>query len=163
MNIVKMGTAALLALCVVHAGERSAQVYEHAVGAKVKPSDSGAAAAVNSEVFQNVVLAAGKGVALDSTLDYSSATTVAVSVQCNSCTSAATSLASAGLTLQARWLVPNAEFYASTESKPATSFPYWDAGGVLFNVYGSQFELILQNTGTQTVSIAQITIFRRGQ
>jgi hypothetical protein len=49
------------------------------------------------------------------------------------------------------------------ENKAATTFPYWDAGAALFNTYGSQFRLILQNTGTQTVAIQQVTLFRRSQ
>ena len=100
---------------------------------------------------------------LDSTMDYSAVGSVAVTVQCTICTTAATSLATGGLVLQAWWLVPPADSYVVTENKAATAFSYWDAGGAIFNVYGPQFRLILQNKGKQTIGIQQITIFRRSQ
>ena len=114
-------------------------------------------------MFRNVVIAAGTTVSLDSTLDYSSVSTVAVAVQCITCTSAATALGASSLTLQARWLVSGADFYVATGNKSATTFPYWDAGGAVFNVYGSHFRLSLQNKGSQTISIQQVTLFRPSQ
>ena len=96
-------------------------------------------------------------------MDYSSAITVAVTVECTICTSATTSLGTTGLTLQVGWLVPDANSYVATENKAATAFPYWDSGGAIFNGYGSQFRLNLQNKGSQTISLQQTTIFRRSQ
>jgi hypothetical protein len=183
MNIIKIATAALLALCSLHlsaaqdregpgdsapsfspvATERSAEAYAVALPPRPAATAAAAAATGNSEVFQNIVIAAGRNATINSTLDYSSANTVAVTVLCAICTTAATSLGTSGLVLQASWLVPNASSYAVAENKAATTFPYWDAGAALFNTYGSQFRLILQNTGTQTVAIQQVTLFRRSQ
>jgi hypothetical protein len=117
----------------------------------------------NSEVFENVTIAAGQTYSMDSTLDYTSAATVAVTLECVACTTAATSLGTSGLALQARWAVPSAEYFVTAESKAATAFSYWDAGSVLFNVYGSEFRLILQNKGSASLTIDQITFFQHSQ
>src|ERR1039457_2692428 len=143
MNITKIGTATLLTSCFVClsfaedrpgprstterpsiATEKSGGTYDLAVTATAKPSRSAAAAAAAtgvSEVFQNVVVASGNSVSLDSTMDYSAVNTVAVTVQCNVCTSAATSLGTSGLVLQARWIVPNDDLYVAAEIKAATT------------------------------------------
>jgi len=182
MKITKIGTASLFTSCFIclslaedraeprsakepHsiAAGRSAETYDLAVSATTKASRSGVAATGTSEVFQNIVIAPGKNVSQDSTLDYSSASTVAVAVQCSVCSTASASLGTSGLVLQARWTVPNAGSYVATENMAATGFPYWDAGGAVFNVYGSTFRLILQNQGSQTIAIQQITVFRRSQ
>ena len=139
--------------------QKSAEAYDLALAPK--SSASIVSASGNSEVFQSVSIAPGKTVSIDSTMDYSSANTVAVTVQCIVCTSTATSLGTSGLVLQARWTVPNAQLYVATENKAATAFPYWDAGGAVFNVYGAQFRLTLQNQGSQTIALQQITLFRR--
>jgi hypothetical protein len=117
----------------------------------------------NSEAYGSINIDAGKSVYIDSSLDYSSASTVAVTVQCTGCTTAATSLGTSGLVLHASWLVPNAEWYGATENKAATGFLYWDVGSAIFNVYGSQFRLVLQNGGSSTIAIKQITLFSRSQ
>lgn len=116
-----------------------------------------------SEVFRNIVIPPGKDFSIDSTLDYSSANSVAVTVQCTTCNSSSSSLSGLGLTLQARWLVDGADYYVATENKTATAFPYWDAGGAIFNVYGSQFRLNLQNRGEQIITLQQVTVFVRPQ
>jgi hypothetical protein len=141
--------------------EKSAQTADLVTAPALSRKD-----AVNtgtSEVFQNLVIAAGKSMALDSSLDYSSAATVAISVLCIICTSGATSLGNSGLVLQAAWTVPDAGSYVTTENKTATAFPYTDAGGAVFNIYGPQFRLVLQNKGAQTIALQQVTIFRRSQ
>jgi hypothetical protein len=169
MHIFKIATAALLALCSLRlsvaqdrvATERSAEAY--AVAAPARPAATAATATGNSEVFQNIVIAAGKSVSISSTLDYSAASSVAVTLQCITCTTLATSLTGSGLVLQASWSVPNAGSFAVAENKAAATFPYWDGGAALFNTYGSQFRLILQNTGSGTIAIQQVTLFRHGQ
>ena len=117
----------------------------------------------NSEVFANTVVGPGQKYSLESTLDYTAAATVAVTVQCVACTTAATSLATLGLSLEARWSVPGANLSVAAEGKSGTAFPYWDAAGVIFNVYGSQFRLLLQNQGTKSITIDQITFFLHSQ
>ena len=118
-----------------------------------------AASAGNSEVFRNVTVPAGKIVSFDSKLDYSSFDKVAVTVRCATCDSAANSLNS--LVLLPFWSVPDADLYSVAEIKSGTAFPYWDAGGAVFQVYGSEFRLTLQNTGAQDITIQQVTIFCR--
>ena len=143
--------------------EKTPETYDLAVTPIARPSGIAAANTGISEVFGNVVVAAGKTVSLDSTLDYSSANTVAVTVLCIICSSAQTSLGNSGLVLQARWTVPDAGSYVTAENKAATAFPYSDSGGAVFNVYGPQFRLAFQNKGTQTIAVQQVTIFRRSQ
>jgi hypothetical protein len=182
MNITSILTATLLTSCFVCLSlaedrpgpraakepqsivtEKSAGTYERPVTPIARASRRAVDAPATSEVFGLVIVPAGQTVSLDSTMDYSSANTVAVSVLCIICNSATTSLGNSGLVLQARWLVSDAELYATTENMAATSFPYTDAGGAVFNVYGAQFRLTLQNKGTQTIAIQQITMFRRSQ
>lgn len=115
----------------------------------------------NAEVFRNVVISGGKSLLLESSIDFANASAVAVTLVCTTCTSNATSLASAGLVLQARWVIPNAELVVPTETKNATSFTFYDAGSASFAVFGSQFRLMLHNRGSQGVLIQQITFFRR--
>ena len=181
MKTKAIGRAALLAACLVcispaqtksppqpasdrqsAATERSTVPNESTSVVRRRSSDNSILSSGNSEVFEGIFINAGKTVSLDSKLDYSSATTVAIGVECTLCDSTADSLGSSGLVLLARWAVPNAELYVTTENKATTLFPYWDAGGVIFNVYGSQFRLSLQNKGSQPIAIEQITIFRRG-
>lgn len=120
-----------------------------------------ATVAENAEVYKKVIIEAGKSVTLDSAIDFSAASTVAITVSCVTCTTQATSLNAAGLALQARWTVPNADLYVPTESRAGSAFAFWDSGSVVFIVYGTQFRLVLQNKGTQGVLIDQVTIFRR--
>ena len=181
MKTKVIGMATLLAACLVWispaqvkpeprpaserqsvATERSTARNEGTTAAPRKSSDNSILSSGNSEVFEGVFIGADKTVSLDSKLDYTSAATVAIGIECTLCDSTADSLGSSGLVLLARWAVPNAELYVTTENKATTLFPYWDAGGVIFNVYGSQFRLSLQNKGSQPVAIEQITIFRRG-
>ncbi len=143
--------------------EKSAQTADLVTAPTPTLSRKDAVNTGTSEVFQNLVIAAGKSMALDSSLDYSSAATVAISVLCIICTSGTTSLGNSGLVLQAAWTVPDAGSYVTTENKTATAFPYTDAGGAVFNIYGPQFRLVLQNKGAQTIALQQVTIFRRSQ
>lgn len=121
-----------------------------------------AAVSTNSEVFRKVVIPAGQIVALDSSLDYSSAVSVAVTLQCPMCTTGATSLGVSGLVVQAYWAVPDGDLFTVAENKAASSFVYWDSGGAIFQVYGPLFRLGLQNKGNQGIMVEQVTIFRRG-
>ena len=130
--------------------------------AAVRPTGT-VSATGGSEVFRNVVVEAGKSASRDSDMDYSYAGSVAVTILCSVCTSTATSLGSSGLILQARWLVLNADSYVTTENMASTAFLYWDVGAAMFTVYGPQFRLTLQNKGSQTVTLPQVTIFRRSQ
>lgn len=131
--------------------------------ARSRPADTTATTPASSEVFPHVVIAAGKNVMIQSSLDYSSSSTVAVAVLCSTCTATATSLGTLGLILEARWQPLSAEFDTATDMKSASTFSYWDAGGAVFNVYAEQFNLELRNTGTATITLDQVTIFRRAQ
>jgi hypothetical protein len=170
MKILRAGLVVLLMPCLVclsmaedrPAVEKSAELGP-LVRATPKIASRDAASVANSEVFENLVIAAGKTLTLDSAMDYSSNDTVAVSVLCIICSTAATSLGNSGLVLQARWTVADAGDYVTTENRPATTFPYSDAGGAVFNVFGPQFRLVLQNKGAQTIALQQVTIFHKSQ
>jgi hypothetical protein len=179
-NLSRIGTAALLWMCCAPAsfaedprlpvsgerqktaGGRSADANDRAPGSKVRPT-AATATTKSSEAFRNVSIPAGNTVSLDSTIDYSTAATVAVTVECPTCTTSATSLGTQGLVLQARWSTPDADSYVATEYRSASAFNYWDCGGAIFSTYGPQFRLTLQNTGSQAILVQQVTLFRRGQ
>lgn len=134
-----------------------AHVLRKAPGIALEADASGASG--NYEIFKDLVVAAGKSLSLDSKLDYSSATAVAVSVYCDACGSAATALTN--LLLHAYWSVPEATYYAPADAVFGSAFPYWDAGGAMFTVYGSQFRLLLQNKGEKDLKLSQVVLFRR--
>jgi len=172
MHIMKFVTAVTLTLLCAPlfagetqgvATEKSAGMYEQVLSGQAKTPATAADTPTTSEVLRDVVIGAGKTITFDSTMDYSSATAVAVTVLCAACSTNDTSLATAGLVLQARWIVPNAESFVATEFRAATAFPYWDAGGVMFSVFGSQFRLSMQNKGTQAITLKQVTLFIRNQ
>ena len=155
--------AILIPLCVATLAYAELSTHAHEITTPTKEVGSAAIAATNSEVFRNFVVQSGKNFTVESAMDFSGAAIVAVTILCPSCNTEAYSLGNSGLTLQARWLVLNADSYVTAESKAATQFLYWDAGSALFNVYGSHFHLVLQNKGTQSIAIQQLTIFRRVQ
>jgi hypothetical protein len=153
----------LAAVCLVFpaiAQEQRSPRYAEAVRGGTRTARE-ADPAAKSEVFRDLFIPAGKSIPLESELDYSSAATVAVTVYCLICTSAPSSLANSGLVLVAFWSVPDTETYTAAENKSSGSFPYWDAGAAIFQVYGSRFRLVLQNTGKQAVALQQVTVFRR--
>lgn len=133
------------------------------VVAKARPTPKLSAATTNptSEVYLDVAIPVGKNVVIQSGLDFSSASTVAVSVRCSACTTTTTSMNALGLVLEARWQALNASTDIATQN--ASTFAYTDAGGAIFNVYAEQFNLELQNKGTSTITLDQVTIFRPGQ
>jgi hypothetical protein len=163
MNIMKLVTAvALIIGCApLFAGEKQGVATEKSAGMYEQVLSGQAKTPATSEVLRDVVIGAGKTITFDSSMDYSSATAVAVTVLCAACSTNDTSLATLGLVLQARWMVPNAESFVATEFRAATAFPYWDAGGVMFSVFGSQFRLSMQNKGTQAITLKQVTLFIR--
>ena len=142
MNINRCALAALLTSCFIYPGaaedraatqstgerpsivmEKSAEAFDLAKTPGAKISATVAPNTVISEVFENVTIAAGKTVSLDSTMDYSLSNSVAVTVLCIICSTTTTSLGSNGLVLQARWTVPDAASYVVAENKAATTFP----------------------------------------
>lgn len=154
MNILQVGIATLCFSSLLMA--------QSTVRPRAKATGDTTPAATNAEVFVDIVIAAGKNVVLESAMDFSTVSTVAVTISCTVCTTDKTALGTSGLVLQARWAIPDADSYVATEYKAATLFPYWDAGGVVFNVFGSMFRLNLQNKGTESITIQQVTLFRRG-
>jgi hypothetical protein len=141
--------------------EKPAGANAYLLRARSKRATSTSPAAANSEVFLEVVIPVGKNVVIQSALDYSSSSSVAVAVLCTACTTPTTSLSALGLVLEARWQPLNASTDIATQN--ASTFTYLDAGGAVFNVYAEQFNLELQNKGTATITIDQVTIFRRAQ
>ena len=144
-----------------NATEQSTGANTYVLKSRVKAADSTSTAATNSEVFQDVIIPAGKNVVLQSSLDYSSASTVAVAILCTACTSSTASTTALGLVLEARWQALNASSDIATQN--ANIFAYTDAGGAVFNVFAEQFNLELQNKGTATITLDQVTIFRPAQ
>jgi hypothetical protein len=114
-------------------------------------------AAGTSEVYPDVVIPPGKNVIIQSTQNYSSSSTVAVAVLCTACTTATTSMATLGLVLEARWQSLTSTTDIATAN--TSTFTYLDAGGAVFSVYAELFNLELQNKGTSTITLDQVTIF----
>ncbi len=108
-----------------------------------------------SEVFSNVTIGPGQSAVLDSGLDYTYVELVRVSVR-----SANADLSS--LQFVAYWSVPGAEFYNATQAIEWSTFIYGNTGGAQFSVYGSQFRLVLKNTGSSTVNLLQVLLFPSG-
>jgi hypothetical protein len=63
--------------------------------------------------------------------------------------------------MQAYWSVPEADQYVVAEAKTGKSLLYTNSGGAIFQVYGSQFRLILKNDGDTTMKIQQVIVFSR--
>jgi hypothetical protein len=143
------------------ATERSTGANPYVLRARSKSSASTSTAPGTSEVYQDVVIPAGKNVIIQSSVDYSSSSTVAVTVLCTACTAATTSMAALGLVLEARWQGLNATTDIATAN--AGTFAYLDAGGAIFSVYAELFNLELQNKGTSTITLDQVTIFSPAQ
>jgi hypothetical protein len=104
------------------------------------------------EAFINVAIGPGQSIEIDSGLDYTYAGTVRISVR-----SAAMDLGS--LQFQAYWSVPDVDYYNATDFVDGSSFIYPNAGGMQFLVYGSQFRLVVTNSGSSTVSLTQVLLF----
>ena len=143
----------------VVAAEKSAETHLLRKTPNAALTADNVSAAGNYEVFKNVVVAAGKSVPLDSKLDYTPATGVSISVYCDTCGSEATSLS--GLLMHAYWSVSEAPYYTAIDAALGSAFPYWDAGGIVFAVYGTQFRIMLQNTGDKDLKISQVVVWRR--
>jgi hypothetical protein len=141
--------------------EKSGEPHEQTRNASARTEGEDSSADYSAEVYQDVMVPAGKSVPITSTIDFSGAASVAVTIRCSVCGTSAGSLANAGLVLQALWAVTTSDYFVATENKSATAFPYWDNGGAIFSVYGGQFRLNLQNKGSQNIVLQQVTVFRR--
>ncbi len=105
-----------------------------------------------SEVFTNVTIGPGQSTALDSGLDYSNADMVRVSVRSENADLS-------DLQFVAYWAVDGTDFYNATEAADGSTFIYGNVGGAQFCVYGSQFRLVLKNTGSSTINLVQVMLF----
>src|SRR5579871_6231713 len=106
----------------------------------------------NSEVFTNYTIQPGGTLTLDSALDYSSSDSVSVTVR-----SADSDLGN--VNLLSYWSTPNSVSYDLVEAASGAKFYFSNVGGAKFNVFGNNFRLILQNTGSAPVSIVQVVIY----
>jgi len=104
--------------------------------------------------WTNLTIQPGASVNLDSSLDYSTTDTVRVTVR-----SDAGDIAN--LVMSAYWSIPQVDFYGVADVVAGASFPYNNAGGATFNVYGSQFRLQLTNTGSDPMKLTQVLTFAR--
>ncbi len=153
----RMSVAAALLTLLVPAGfsqtHKSKPVVDrsHAVkkaaGKSAKPRGM-----ANAEVYVDVTIGPGQSAVLDSGFDYTDADMVRVSVQ-----SADFDLGN--LQLQAYWSVPDANFYNLTDVVDGSTFIAANVGGAPFMVYGSQFRLVLMNTGSSTITLVQVMVF----
>lgn len=133
-------------------------------GSREKPSSKATQTTVAAssssaywEVYQNVTISAGGFVYLDSNIDFSTHDKLAVSVRCTNATSAATSMDS--VDFQAMWGVSGANLFSIVEHLLGSKFAWWDAGGGTFQVYGSQFRMVIYNNGTGSITLDQIVLF----
>lgn len=161
--------ALLLAFCAAawsfgaddrRSGTEKSETNSYVWKARPRASDTSTStptAAGTAEVFQDVVISPGKNVIIQSNVNYSSSSTVSVAVLCTACTTATTSMNALGLVLEARWQPLNGTTDVATQN--ASIFTYLDAGGAVFNVYAELFNLELQNKGTGTITLDQVTIF----
>jgi hypothetical protein len=65
--------------------------------------------------------------------------------------------------VQAYWSVPEADQYNVAEIKSGQQFLYSTTGGAVFQAYGSQFRLVLVNSGEQSIRLQNVIVFRRSQ
>jgi hypothetical protein len=104
------------------------------------------------EAFVNVAVGPGQAIEIDSSLDYTYADTVRISVR-----SADADLGN--LQFQAYWSVPDVDYYNATDFIDGSTFVYPNAGGMQFLVYGSQFRLVITNSGSSTINMTQVLLF----
>jgi hypothetical protein len=111
------------------------------------------------EVFKNFAVEPGKTYSLDSTLDFTSANAVAVTLRTSNNSAADLST----LTLYGYWSVPDADHYNPAENRLGADFLYANAGGAIFQVHGSQFRLVLRNDSDHVLVIQELIIFSRSR
>jgi hypothetical protein len=109
------------------------------------------------EVYKTISIAAGSLVYLDSQIDFSKSSQIAVSARCTAGVSAATSMDN--LDFQAFWAVSGTTLFGVVEHLAGSKFAYWDAGGGTFQVYGSQLRLAILNNGSSSITLDQVVIF----
>ena len=155
--------ASTLVLCVPTIFGQRARTADNAVSAeklvdRSKPRANAAPTPKLSssswEYWYNLAIAPGDVFLLDSKLDFSQSDTVRVTVR-----SANSDLPS--LRLTAFWTVPGAQLFNASEVVTGDGFFYNNAGGAVFATYGTQFRLELANTGSSSMTLAQVIIFAR--
>jgi hypothetical protein len=107
------------------------------------------------EVFKNVTIAPGQSVSLDSGIDYSATDRVAVTYRTVSGGDMST------MYIYAYWGIPIADSFGVAEEDNGSNFPFTNAGGEVFTVYGNQLQLRLENRGKTTIILTQVTLYIR--
>jgi len=118
-------------------------------------SPKAALSTANSEVYKNITIAPGQSTNIDSNIDYSAADRVAITYV------GASGTDFSGLEVQALWSVASADYWGIAETDNGGNFPYTNAGGSIFQVFGNQFRLVLVNSGKTTITITQLLVYAR--
>jgi hypothetical protein len=129
--------------------ENASHAAKRRAGKSAKPRDMPNG---SFEAFINVAVGPGQAIEIDSSLDYTYADTVRISVR-----SADADLGN--LQFQAYWSVPDVDYYNATDFIDGSTFVYPNAGGMQFLVYGSQFRLVITNSGSSTINMTQVLLF----
>lgn len=115
----------------------------------------------NWELYKNLTIPAGNHITLDSKIDYTTRGKVAFTARCTSASWGGLSMSS--LDFQALWSVPGAELFGVVEHLAGSKFAYIDAGGGIFQVYGSKFRIVISNSDkTSDATLDQVLIYTPG-
>jgi hypothetical protein len=154
-----MGIAGM-AFCLTMPAWAEGKQAEPAVetGRTAKPAASPVKASLSTatyEVFKSVTIAAKQTLSLDSSIDYSATDRVAVTYRSPSGGDLT------NLDIYAYWSIPIADSYSVAETDNGSNFPFLNAGGEVFTVYGNQFRLVLYNAGSTAITLSQVTLYIR--
>ena len=148
---VRMAVLAALLPAALAARNASDNPAKHIAG------QTPSAAAANWEMFRDIVIAPGKSIVLDSAADFSTVNLAAVSFK----TASGSPSDLSKLTMQAYWSIPEADQYNATEARRGSDATFANSGGVLFEVFGSQFRMVIGNDGELDIKLQQVIVFRR--
>jgi hypothetical protein len=107
------------------------------------------------DVLKSITIAPGQSWQYDSTINFAGADRVAVTYR------APSSVDLSKMYSYAFWAVPEADWLVAPEVGGGANLLYTNTGGEFFNVYGSQFRLVLENRGNSTITLTQVLVYIR--
>jgi hypothetical protein len=110
----------------------------------------------NYEWWNTVTIPAGGVISLDSGINYAASDTVRVTFR-----SAASDIGN--LIAVASWSVPEIDHFNTQDVSLGSNYFLPNSGGAVFSVSGTQFRLILVNTGAAAISLNSVLIIARAQ
>ena len=110
----------------------------------------------NYEWWNTVTIPAGGAISLDSGINYTASDTVRVTFR-----SAASDIGN--LVAAASWSVPEIDHFNIQDVSLGSNYFLPNSGGAVFSVSGTQFRLILANTGAVAISLNSVLIIAREQ